>query len=83
MGKGCKVKLMKQYSVLLLIALLFHSALTAENNPPKLLLRLDDNGMNHSVIMAIKQVAETGMPRCDTIGLDSVRHVTIFTCPDA
>lgn len=29
---------------------------------PRLLLRLDDIGMNHSVNMAMKQVADTGMP---------------------
>src|ERR1700744_2673296 len=32
------------------------------NKLPQLLIRLDDIGMNHSVNMAAKAVAETGMP---------------------
>lgn len=63
---------MKKYSILLLFALLLHSPLTAGNNPPQLLLRLDDNGMNHSVTMAIKQVAETGIPFSTSV---------MFACP--
>ena len=47
-------------------------ALGAQTTPPKLLLRLDDNGMNHSVVMAIKQVAETGIPFSTSV---------MFTCP--
>jgi predicted glycoside hydrolase/deacetylase ChbG (UPF0249 family) len=57
---------------LLLIALLLHSVAGAQNNPPKLLLRLDDNGMNHAVTMAVKQVAETGIPFSTSV---------MFTCP--
>src|SRR5687768_1547856 len=52
--------------------LLIHFVLTAQNNPPQLLLRLDDNGMNHSVTMAIKQVAETGIPFSTSV---------MFACP--
>jgi predicted glycoside hydrolase/deacetylase ChbG (UPF0249 family) len=46
--------------------------LRPEENPPELLLRLDDNGMNHSVNMAIKRVAETGI---------SFSTSVMFTCP--
>jgi predicted glycoside hydrolase/deacetylase ChbG (UPF0249 family) len=53
---------------LLLIGLSLHGQTT----PPKLLLRLDDNGMNHSVVMAIKQVAETGIPFSTSV---------MFACP--
>ena len=57
----------------LLTGLLFiHSVLIAQNNPPKLLLRLDDNGMNHSVTMSIQQVAETGIPFSTSV---------MFACP--
>jgi chitin disaccharide deacetylase len=66
------VDAMKNKSILLLIVLLFNCALRAQNNPPQLLLRLDDNGMNHSVNMAIKQVAETGIPFSTSV---------MFTCP--
>src|SRR5688572_19619526 len=45
---------------------------TAQNNPPELLLRLDDNGMNHAVTMAIQQVAETGIPFSTSV---------MFACP--
>ena len=59
--------------ILLLPGLLFvHFVLTAQTNPPQLLLRLDDNGMNHSVTMAIKQVAETGIPFSTSV---------MFACP--
>ncbi len=63
---------MKSCSTVLLVALLLHSILTAENNSPRLLLRLDDNGMNHSVTVAIKQVAETGIPFSTSV---------MFACP--
>ncbi|HZI54300.1 MAG TPA: ChbG/HpnK family deacetylase, partial [Chitinophagaceae bacterium] len=52
--------------------LLMYLALPAQDGPPKLLLRLDDNGMNHSVTMAIKQVAETGIPFSSSV---------MFACP--
>src|SRR5919112_4627250 len=39
---------------------------------PELLLRLDDIGMNHSVNMAIEQVAKTGMP---------ISVSVLFACP--
>lgn len=40
-----------------------------QTNLPKLLIRLDDIGMNHSVNMAAKAVAETGMPVSVSISL--------------
>ena len=43
-----------------------------DTNSPAVLLRLDDNGMNHSVNMAIQQVAETGIPFSTSV---------MFTCP--
>ena len=63
---------MKKILSLLFIFLLIHSISFAQNNPPKLLLRLDDNGMNHSVTMAILQVAETGIPFSTSV---------MFACP--
>ncbi|RYD86460.1 MAG: ChbG/HpnK family deacetylase, partial [Sphingobacteriales bacterium] len=45
-----------------LFLLLICSQLSAQNKLPGLLIRLDDIGMNHSVNMAMQQVAKTGMP---------------------
>jgi predicted glycoside hydrolase/deacetylase ChbG (UPF0249 family) len=59
-------------NILLPGLLLMHFVLTAQTNPPQLLLRLDDNGMNHSVTMAIQQVAETGIPFSTSV---------MFACP--
>jgi len=56
----------------LAIFLFISLSLGAQTAPPQLLLRLDDNGMNHSVVMAIKQVAETGIPFSTSV---------MFTCP--
>src|SRR5215210_2091599 len=39
---------------------------------PEVLLRLDDIGMNHSVNLAIEQVAKTGMP---------ISVSVLFACP--
>jgi predicted glycoside hydrolase/deacetylase ChbG (UPF0249 family) len=46
------------------IALLFtvDTNLSAQNKLPQLLIRLDDIGMNHSVNMAMEQVAKTRIP---------------------
>jgi predicted glycoside hydrolase/deacetylase ChbG (UPF0249 family) len=59
-------------NLLLPVLLLIHFVLAAQTNPPQLLLRLDDNGMNHSVTMAIQQVAETGIPFSTSV---------MFACP--
>src|SRR3982750_3575261 len=42
------------------------------NAPPEVLFRLDDIGMNHSVNLALEEVAKTGMPFSATI---------LFACP--
>lgn len=63
---------MKRLMILLLGVCLLYSGLDARNSPPQLLLRLDDNGMNHSVDMAIQQVAQTGIPFSTSV---------MFTCP--
>ena len=44
----------------------------AQQNPKKLLLRLDDFGMNHSVNMAIEEVAKSGIPFSTSV---------MFACP--
>lgn len=56
---------MKRHFTHLLIFAVFcglASLAQAQTKLPKLLIRLDDIGMNHSVNMAAKAVAETGMP---------------------
>jgi chitin disaccharide deacetylase len=63
---------MKKGFDLLVALLLSQTVLIAQNSAPKLLLRLDDNGMNHSVTMAIKQVAATGIPFSSSV---------MFACP--
>lgn len=52
------------YKVCFVIAFVFIclSNLFAQNKPPQLLIRLDDIGMNHSVNMAMEQVAKTKIP---------------------
>ena len=44
----------------------------APQNAPEVLLRLDDVGMNHSVNMAIEEVAATKMPFSVSV---------LFVCP--
>ena len=63
---------MKKLLTLLCGLLLIHVISTSQSNPPQLLLRLDDNGMNHSVTMAIEQVAKTGIPFSTSV---------MFACP--
>jgi predicted glycoside hydrolase/deacetylase ChbG (UPF0249 family) len=60
--------------VLLLCLLALGMAIAGETptSKPRLLLRLDDNGMNHSVTMAIQRVAETGIPFSTSV---------MFACP--
>jgi predicted glycoside hydrolase/deacetylase ChbG (UPF0249 family) len=56
---------MKRVLKCALIVILFLSISVfsfGQNKLPQLLIRLDDIGMNHSVNMAAKAVAETGMP---------------------
>jgi predicted glycoside hydrolase/deacetylase ChbG (UPF0249 family) len=47
-------------------------SLPAQSAAPEVLLRLDDIGMNHSVNLAIEQVAKTGMPMSVSV---------MFACP--
>lgn len=47
------------FAVLLLTQI---SSVSAQTKLPKLLIRLDDIGMNHSVNMALQKMCETGMP---------------------
>ncbi|HSE41454.1 MAG TPA: ChbG/HpnK family deacetylase [Acidobacteriota bacterium] len=56
-------------SIFLLLAFSYSHA---DSNAPQVLLRLDDNGMNHAVVAAIRQVAETGIPFSASV---------MFTCP--
>jgi chitin disaccharide deacetylase len=61
------------------LALLFCSfsllglhTVSAQGSKPQVLLRLDDCGMNHSVNMAIEEVAKTGIPFSTSV---------MFVCP--
>jgi predicted glycoside hydrolase/deacetylase ChbG (UPF0249 family) len=63
---------MKKILLLAGVLLWLHSEIIAQNNPPQLLLRLDDNGMNHAVTMAIQEVAKTGIPFSTSV---------MFGCP--
>ncbi|POY38297.1 hypothetical protein C3K47_02550 [Solitalea longa] len=56
--------------LILITSCFFTTAVYAQT--PQLLLRLDDNGMNHSVNTAIKEVAETGIPFSTSV---------MFACP--
>lgn len=62
----------KQLCFCLFLLLLFCHSLSAQQGPPQVLLRLDDNGMNHAVTTAIKQVAATGIPFSSSV---------MFACP--
>jgi predicted glycoside hydrolase/deacetylase ChbG (UPF0249 family) len=63
---------MKKILSLATVILLFHITALGQNDAPKLLLRLDDNGMNHSVTKAIEQVAAAGI---------SFSTSVMFACP--
>jgi chitin disaccharide deacetylase len=63
---------MKKGFPLLAGFLLIQCVLMAQTTVPRVLLRLDDNGMNHSVTMAIKQVAATGIAFSSSV---------MFACP--
>lgn len=70
---GRKLIAMTKQAILLLFLLIISLALfRAETVPPRVLLRIDDDGMNHSVNLAVKQLAETGIPFSSSI---------MFTCP--
>ncbi|MGZ3944806.1 MAG: ChbG/HpnK family deacetylase [Mucilaginibacter sp.] len=49
--------------LIVVLAIISTAKLSAQtNNLPKLLIRLDDIGMNHSVNMACEKMAQTGLP---------------------
>ena len=60
--------------LLVVVALLAPARLVSAQTSaaPEMLLRLDDIGMNHSVNLAIEQVARTGMP---------ISVSVLFACP--
>ena len=62
---------MKNFLLLALMLPVFFNAF-GQPTTPRVLLRLDDNGMNHSVNTAIEKVAETGIPFSTSI---------MFACP--
>ena len=64
-----------RFRALLVVAALLAPARAVRRRPallPEMLLRLDDIGMNHSVNLAIEQVAKTGMP---------ISVSVLFACP--
>ena len=64
---------MTKHTLLLLFLLLISLSLFREGTvPPRVLLRIDDDGMNHSVNLAVKQLAQTGI---------SFSSSVMFACP--
>ena len=57
---------------LIFVPILIFFRVEAQQNLPKVLLRVDDIGMNHSVNMAIKTLVETGIPFSTSV---------MFACP--
>src|SRR5690242_1956367 len=55
-----------------LVATLAPALHAQRTDAPEVLFRLDDIGMNHSVNMALEEVAKTGMPFSATV---------LFVCP--
>jgi predicted glycoside hydrolase/deacetylase ChbG (UPF0249 family) len=55
-------KIFAHFIMLIMIACAGKLSAQQNNNLPKLLIRLDDIGMNHSVNMAMLKAAQTGMP---------------------
>src|SRR5690349_3159677 len=55
-----------------LVATLAPALHAQRSDAPEVLFRLDDIGMNHSVNMALEEVAKTGMPFSATV---------LFVCP--
>jgi chitin disaccharide deacetylase len=64
---------MTKHAILLLFLLLISLSLFREETvPPRVLLRIDDDGMNHSVNLAVKQLAQTGIAFSSSV---------MFACP--
>jgi predicted glycoside hydrolase/deacetylase ChbG (UPF0249 family) len=66
------MRTIKQTTFLILLQALCCSFVIAQTNSPKLLLRTDDIGMNHSVNMGLKELAETRIPFSASV---------MFACP--
>lgn len=68
-----KLIAMTKQTLLLLFLLLISLSLFREGTvPPRVLLRIDDEGMNHSVNLGVKQLAQTGI---------SFSSSVMFACP--
>lgn len=65
-------KLTSYYFLLVLVLQLVSLVANAQSTLPKLLLRADDIGMNHSVNMGLKELAETKIPFSASV---------MFACP--
>ena len=65
---------MRHVALLMMLAIASPSASSAAQTPsrPELLIRIDDIGMNHSVNMALQQLADTKMPLSASV---------LFACP--
>ena len=63
---------MKKYTSVVAAILFAWTGVLSQSRQPKVLLRLDDNGMNHAVTKAIEQVAATGI---------SFSTSVMFACP--
>jgi chitin disaccharide deacetylase len=48
--------------ITMVIVIVLFTYTSSQNKPAQVLLRVDDIGMNHSVNMALQQLAETGIP---------------------
>jgi len=67
-------RIYRSFATILLLAALTAPQMLRAQQPkaPEVLFRLDDIGMNHSVNLALEQVAKTGMPFSATV---------LFVCP--
>jgi predicted glycoside hydrolase/deacetylase ChbG (UPF0249 family) len=62
----------KKIITIVILQSLFYACADAQNTLPKLLLRADDIGMNHSVNMGVKELAESKIPFSASV---------MFACP--
>lgn len=70
---GGAARHLRTVALLALAALGMTARAAAQNRPrPELLVRIDDIGMNHSVNLALQQLAETGIPLSASV---------MFACP--
>lgn len=66
------MKALRKITVLILLLTLCYNLAEAQGSLPKLLLRTDDIGMNHSVNMGLKALADTKIPFSASV---------MFACP--